>query len=115
MTTAGRTGYREVLALPGVTPLMTNALLARVPASAAAITLTLHVVLTLDLGYAAAGAVGAASTVGMAIGAPVLGRLVDRRGLRTMLAVTAARPSRWTRCRWRCPTSSARPSGRCWW
>lgn len=82
--------YREVLALPGVTPLMSLALLARVPASAAAITLTLHVVLTLDLGYAAAGAVGAASTIGMAIGAPVLGRLVDRRGLRTMLAVTIA-------------------------
>lgn len=90
MTTAGRTGYRGVLALPGVAPLMTLALLARVPASAAAITLTLHVVLTLDLGYAAAGAVGAAATVGMAIGAPVLGRLVDRRGLRTMLAVTIA-------------------------
>jgi MFS family permease len=88
VTTAGRTGFREVLALPGVTPLMTLSLLARVPASAAAITLTLHVVLTLDLGYAAAGAVGAASTVGMAVGAPLLGRLVDRRGLRTMLTVT---------------------------
>lgn len=81
-------GYRAVLALPGVTPLMVLALLARVPASAAAITLTLHVVLTLDLGYAAAGAVGAASTVGMALGAPLLGRLVDRRGLRTMVALT---------------------------
>ncbi len=84
------TGYRDVLALPGVTPLMALSLLARVPASAAAITLTLHVVLTLDLGYGAAGAVGAASTVGMAVGAPVLGRLVDRRGLRPMLAVTTA-------------------------
>ncbi|MBW0118425.1 MFS transporter [Pseudonocardia abyssalis] len=83
-------GYRGVLALPGVAPLMTVSLLARVPASAAAITLTLHVVLTLDLGYAAAGAVGAASTIGMAIGAPTLGRFVDRRGLRTMLAVTTA-------------------------
>lgn len=83
-------GYREVLALPGVTPLMALSLLTRVPASAAAITLTLHVVLTLDLGYAAADAVGAASTVGMAIGAPTLGRFVDRRGLRTMLAVTTA-------------------------
>lgn len=81
-------GYREVLALPGVTPLMTVSLMARVPASAAAITLTLHVVLTLDLGYAAAGAVGAASTIGMAIGAPTLGRFVDRSGLRTMLALT---------------------------
>jgi len=84
----GLGGFRTVLAIPGVTPLMALSLLARVPASAAAVTLTLHVVLTLDLGYAAAGVVGAAATVGMAIGAPLLGRLVDRRGLRTMLAVT---------------------------
>lgn len=82
------TGYRDVLALPGVTPLLVWTLCARVPASAAPITLTLHVVLALDLGYAAAGAVGAASTVGMAIGAPLLGRLVDRRGLRAVLALT---------------------------
>ncbi|MCX6466276.1 MAG: MFS transporter [Pseudonocardiales bacterium] len=87
-TTAPATGYRAVLALPGVTPLVVLSLFARLPASAAAITLTLHVVLTLDLGYAAAGAVGAASTVGMAVGAPLLGRLVDRRGLRTALALT---------------------------
>jgi MFS family permease len=88
MTSAAPTGYRAVLGLPGVTPLVALSLLARIPASAAGIVLTLHVVLTLDLGYAAAGAVGAASTVGMALGAPLLGRLVDRRGLRTMLAVT---------------------------
>jgi MFS family permease len=79
--------YRAVLRLPGVTPLMVLSLLARMPASAAAITLTLHVVLTLGLGYAAAGAVAAASTVGMAVGAPLLGRLVDRRGLRTVVVL----------------------------
>jgi MFS family permease len=88
---AGGTGlsaYRTVLALPGVGAVTAVSFLARLPASAAAITLTLHVVLTLDKGYAAAGVVGAAATVGMAIGAPLLGRLVDRRGLRTMLALT---------------------------
>jgi MFS family permease len=79
--------YRAVLRLPGVSPLLVVSMLGRVPASAAAITLTLHVVLTLDLGYAAAGAVGAASTIGMAIGAPLLGRLIDRRGLRTTVAL----------------------------
>lgn len=91
MTTTGVSGtaaFRAVLALPGVGPLIALSLLARIPASAAAITLTLHVVLTLGYGYAAAGLVGAAATVGMAVGAPLLGRLVDRRGLRTMLAVT---------------------------
>jgi MFS family permease len=80
--------YRAVLSLPGVAALTTVSFLARIPASSAAITLTLHVVLTLGHGYAAAGLVGAAATVGMAVGAPLLGRLVDRRGLRTMLGLT---------------------------
>jgi MFS family permease len=84
----GLSAYRTVLALPGVGAVTAVSFLARLPASAAAITLTLHVVLTLDQGYAAAGLVGAAATVGMAIGAPLLGRLVDRRGLRTMLVLT---------------------------
>lgn len=80
--------YRRVLALPGVRPLIALALLARVPVTAVGVTLTLHVVLDLHHGYGAAGLVGAASTVGTALGAPLLGRLVDRRGLRLMLAVT---------------------------
>jgi len=84
----GLAAYRGVLGLPEVGALTAVAFLARVPASAAAITLTLHVVLTHGHGYAAAGLVGAAATVGMAIGAPLLGRLVDRRGLRTMLTLT---------------------------
>jgi len=86
--TKGLAAYRAILALPGVGVLTVVSFLARLPASGAAVTLTLHVVLTLDQGYAAAGLVGAAATVGMAIGAPLLGRLVDRRGLRTMLGLT---------------------------
>jgi MFS family permease len=85
---SGLSAYRTVLALPGVGAVTAVSFLARLPASAAAITLTLHVVLALDQGYAAAGVVGAAATVGMAIGAPLLGRLVDRRGLRPMLGLT---------------------------
>ena len=84
----GLRAYRAILAIPGVGAVTAVSFLARLPASASAITLTLHVVLTLDHGYAAAGLVGAAATVGMAIGAPLLGRLVDRRGLRTMLVLT---------------------------
>jgi MFS family permease len=80
--------YRQVLIRPGVRPLLLVALLARVPPTAAGITLTLHVVLDLHRGYAAAGLVGAAATIGMALGAPALGRFVDRRGLRPMLIVT---------------------------
>ncbi len=86
--TGGIAAYRAVFGLPGVAPLTGVAFLARIPATAAGITLTLHVVITLGHGYAAAGLLGAAATVGMAIGAPLLGRLIDRRGLRTRLALT---------------------------
>lgn len=80
--------YREVLRLPGVRTLILVGLLARIPSVAAGVTLTLHVVLDLDRGYAAAGLVGAAATIGAAIGAPLLGRMVDRRGLRPVLVLT---------------------------
>src|SRR5687768_4484840 len=52
------------------------------------VTVTLHVVSSLKLGYGAAGSVGAAMTIGAAIGAPLLGRLVDWRGLRLVLVIT---------------------------
>ncbi|MFC0508318.1 MFS transporter [Micromonospora costi] len=79
--------YRETLALPGLRSLLLVAVLARIPLTATGITMTLHV-LDLGRGYAAAGLVGAAITVGAAIGGPVLGRLVDRRGLRPVLVLT---------------------------
>ncbi|MEV4535806.1 MFS transporter [Asanoa sp. NPDC049518] len=79
--------YRSVLALPGVRPLIIVAILARIPSVAAAVTLTLHVVGELHRGYFAAGLVATASTIGAAVGAPLLGRMVDRRGLRPVLAI----------------------------
>lgn len=82
------TPYRQALALPGIRSLLVVAMLARVPVTAASVTLTLHVVLDFGRGYAAAGLVGAAMTVGAAFGAPLLGRLVDRRGLRPMIVLT---------------------------
>jgi predicted MFS family arabinose efflux permease len=77
--------YRRVLARPGVPRLLVVAALARVPATAAGVVLTLHVVTTLRLGYAAAGLVATAATVGMAVGSPWRGRAVDRLGLRRAL------------------------------
>src|SRR4051812_44991810 len=77
--------YRRVLARPGVLRLIVFAALARVPATAAGVVLTLHVVMTLGLGYAAAGLVATAATVGMALGSPWRGRAVDRLGLRRAL------------------------------
>ena len=79
------TPYRRVLARPGVARLLLLSALARIPATAAGVVLTLHVVTTLGLGYAAAGLVATASTAGMALGAPWRGRAVDRLGLRRAL------------------------------
>src|SRR3954471_3254171 len=80
------TPYRRVLARPGVSRLLLFGVLARVPATAAGVVLTLHVVLTLGRGYAAAGLVATAAPVGMALGSPWRGRAVDRLGLRRALA-----------------------------
>ena len=84
----GTAAYREVLRLPGVGGVTAVAFAARIPATAVGVTMTLHVVLTLGYGYAAAGLVAAAVPTGMAIGGPVLGALVDRHGLRPMLLLT---------------------------
>ncbi|MBM0229323.1 MFS transporter [Micromonospora sp. ATA51] len=80
--------YRQALALPGLRSLLLVSVLARIPLTATGVTLTFYVVLDLGRGYGAAGLVGAASTVGAALGSPLLGRLVDRRGLRPVLALT---------------------------
>ncbi|AJT40600.1 MFS transporter [Psychromicrobium lacuslunae] len=74
--------YGHLLRVPALRKLLLVAMLARIPHSASAVVLTLHVVNTLGLGYAAAGGVGAAVTVGIAFGGPWRGRLVDIKGLR---------------------------------
>ncbi len=77
--------YREILAVGSVRRLLIIAMLARVPHAAAGVLLTLHVVKTMNLSYAAAGSIAAAITIGMAIGAPWRGRMVDIYGLRKAL------------------------------
>ncbi|MEY9894679.1 MFS family permease [Catenulispora sp. MAP5-51] len=83
-------GYRRVLAVPGLASLLGVSLIARAALAADMMTLTLYVVLGLHMSYAAAGGVAAALTTGLALGAPLLGRLIDRRGARVVLLVTAA-------------------------
>ena len=80
--------YRPVLATPGARSLFLVGLIARLPATGRSIALTLHVVLDQHRGYGAAGLVGMAMTVGFAIGSPIAGRVMDRRGLRPVLLVT---------------------------
>ncbi|MEU4426655.1 MFS transporter [Actinoplanes sp. NPDC024001] len=82
------TPYRETLALPKIRSLLVVATLARIPIAAATVVLTLHVVTDLGRGYGAAGLIGAAATIGGSVGAPVMGRLIDRRGLRPVLVLT---------------------------
>lgn len=77
--------YREILAIAPVRKLLIVAMFARIPHAAAGVLLTLHVVETMKLSYAAAGTVAAAITIGMAFGAPWRGRLVDIYGLRRAL------------------------------
>ncbi|CAM3086482.1 Major Facilitator Superfamily protein [Arthrobacter ulcerisalmonis] len=77
--------YRELLAIRPVRRLLLVGMIARIPHSAAGVLLTLHIVLTLGQGYAAAGAAAAVMTIGIAVGAPWRGRRVDTVGLRKAL------------------------------
>ncbi|WP_026550234.1 MFS transporter [Arthrobacter sp. Br18] len=77
--------YRELLRIVPVRRLLIVGMIARFPHSAAGVLLTLHVVQTLDRGYAAAGAVAALVTIGIAVGAPWRGRRIDSAGLRKAL------------------------------
>ncbi|WP_457949382.1 MFS transporter [Pseudarthrobacter sp. alpha12b] len=77
--------YRELLAVRPIRRLLLVGMVARIPHSAAGVLLTLHIVLTLGQGYAAAGAAAAVMTIGIALGAPWRGRRVDTVGLRTAL------------------------------
>ncbi|MDQ7808205.1 MFS transporter [Amycolatopsis sp. A133] len=61
--------------------------LARLPMTMSGVLLTLYVVTGLGRGYGAAGLVGGGVTLGMALGAPLLGRCFDRYGLRPVVAV----------------------------
>ncbi|MBC3763358.1 MFS transporter [Quadrisphaera oryzae] len=89
--------YRRVLARRGVPAVILIGLFARIPIAAAPVVLTLHVVLDLGRGYGLAGLLGAAFAVGAAVGAPLVGRTVDRVGLRPVVAVTTvASTAFWT-------------------
>ena len=56
--------YRQVLAVPGVRALLLVGVLARIPATAIGMTLTLHVATTLGRSWTQAGLVTAAFTIG---------------------------------------------------
>lgn len=80
--------YKSVLALPGMRSFMLVSLIARIPGTAWTTALTLSIVLDRHRSYAEAGAATAAFTVGLALGSPLLGRAIDRRGPRPVLLLT---------------------------
>ncbi len=93
--------YRRVLGVPGARSLYGLSLIARIPVTAAPTALTLRVVLGLHKDFAQAGLVAAAAAVGVAVGAPMLGRLVDHRGARTALVLTTLSEAVfWTAAAW---------------
>ncbi|VVJ22955.1 Uncharacterized MFS-type transporter [Amycolatopsis camponoti] len=79
--------YRRVLSVPRVPSTMALMFLARLPMTMNGVLMTLYIVTGLGRGYGAAGLVGAGVTLGMALGAPLLGRCFDRYGLRPVVAV----------------------------
>ncbi|GAA2054472.1 MFS transporter [Catenulispora yoronensis] len=85
--------YKPILAMPGTRALFVVAFLARLPLTAKSMALTLHVVLDEGGSYAAAGVASMVMTAGMGVGAPLLGRMVDRRGLKPVLLVTGVAES----------------------
>src|SRR5690349_15321601 len=79
---------RSLVTLPGVPRTLVTSLLGRLPYTAIALLLILRV---RDAGgdYADGGIVGGAFSVGLAVLAPFVGRLVDLRGHRAVLVPTA--------------------------
>jgi MFS family permease len=74
---------------PGVPRTLALALLSRVPLSAIGLLLVLQI-RHLGHSYTLAGACSGACALGMAIGSPVLGRMIDRTGQAAVLSATGA-------------------------
>jgi len=81
--------YRRILATPHVLSLAASSVVARLPVGMTALAFVIFVHNHTG-SFGAAGLVAGAGTIGLAATAPVLGRLVDRRGPRPILVPAAA-------------------------
>jgi MFS family permease len=81
--------YRRILASPHVLALAVSSVVARLPVGMTALAFVIFVHDRTGA-FGSAGLVAGAGTVGLAATAPVLGRLVDRRGPRPVLVPAAA-------------------------
>ena len=81
--------YRRIFATPQVLQLTIASVVARLPVGMTGVAFVIYVHDRTG-SFGAAGAVAGAGTIGLALTAPVLGRLVDRRGPRPVLVPAAA-------------------------
>jgi MFS family permease len=81
--------YRRILSAPHVLQLTIASVVARLPVGMTGVAFVIYVHERTG-SFGAAGAVAGAGTIGLALTAPVLGRLVDRRGPRPVLVPAAA-------------------------
>ncbi|TDV59902.1 MFS transporter [Pseudomonas sp. LP_7_YM] len=79
--------YQKVLAIPRVLPATLFMFVAGLPLTIMTLTLSLHVLNEMGRSYLDAGIVGTATALGFAVGSPLLGRMIDRHGLRPVVAV----------------------------
>ena len=79
--------YRDFWRLPDVAKMMSIALITRMPIGTLSLSMLLHVRARTE-SFAVAGAAVGAFWIATAITAPILGRIVDRRGPRALLVVT---------------------------
>ncbi len=86
MPTVSLAPYRRALASRPLRTALVLGTLVRGPVFASGVLLTVHVVTTLGRSYAAAGALTAVATVAIAGSGPWRGRLLDRFGLRRVVA-----------------------------
>jgi MFS family permease len=79
--------YQKVLAIPRVLPATLFMFVAGLPLTIMTLTLSLHVLNDMGRSYFDAGLVATATALGFAVGSPLLGRMMDRHGLRPVVAV----------------------------
>jgi MFS family permease len=82
--------YKTVLAIPRVLPATLFMFVAGLPLTIMTLTLSLHVLNEMGRSYFDAGLVATATALGFAVGSPLLGRMMDRHGLRPVVAVCGA-------------------------
>ncbi|WP_299447718.1 MFS transporter [uncultured Phycicoccus sp.] len=86
MSTVTLEPYRRVLAHQGLRRALVIGALVRTPVFATGILVSIHVVTALGRSYTEAGLVAAAATISIAISGPWRGRLLDKHGLRRVVA-----------------------------